>query len=53
MTFTFKNYDIGGLKKQVEYRYAIEDESYGEFNFAHINDSLFSSITEGKFPFFE
>ncbi|MBC7456923.1 MAG: LPS assembly protein LptD, partial [Bdellovibrionaceae bacterium] len=43
MTFTFKNYDIGGLKKQVEYRYAINNESYGEFNFAHINDSLFSS----------
>jgi LPS-assembly protein len=43
MTFTFKNYEIGGLKKQLEYRYAIADESYGEFNFAHINDSLFSS----------
>ena len=43
MTFTFKNYDVGGLKKQIEYRYSISDQSYGEFNFAHINDSLFSS----------
>jgi LPS-assembly protein len=43
MTFTFKNYDIGGLKKQVEYRYSAGTESFGEFNFAHINDSLFPS----------
>ena len=43
MSFTFKNYSIGGLKKQFEYRYAIDDDSYGEFNLAHINDSLFPS----------
>ncbi len=43
LTFTFKNYDIGGLKKQIEYRYALTEDSYGGFNFSHINDSLFSS----------
>lgn len=43
MTVTLKNYEIGGLKKLVEYRYAASDTSYGEFTGSHINDSLFTT----------
>lgn len=43
LTFTFKNYEFGGLKKQIEYRYAATEKTFGQFTFSHINDSLFST----------
>lgn len=43
MTFTLTNYQVGGLKKQIEYRYALNDLSSGMFNVSHIADSLFAS----------
>lgn len=43
VTVTLKNYEIGGLKKLVEYRYAASEASYGEFIGSHINDSLFTT----------
>lgn len=42
-TITLKNYEIGGLKKQLEYRYVLSEKSFGEFNFSHMTDSLFIS----------
>lgn len=43
MTFTLRNYELGGLKELVEYRYAASDFSFGQYSLAHFNDSLFSS----------
>lgn len=43
MTFTLKNYELGGLKELLEYRYALSEQSYGEFHAAHMNDSVFKS----------
>ncbi|MCM2353467.1 MAG: LPS assembly protein LptD [Pseudobdellovibrio sp.] len=40
LTFTLKNYELGGLKELIEYRYAISDFSGGQINFAHFNDSV-------------
>lgn len=42
LTFTLKNYELGGLKELVEYRYALSDFSGGQFNLAHFNDTVFS-----------
>lgn len=42
-TITLKNYEIGGLKKQIEYRHALNDKTTGEVTFSHLNDSLFPS----------
>lgn len=39
LTFTLKNYELGGLKELIEYRYAISDFSGGQINVAHFNDS--------------
>ncbi|MFN3454163.1 MAG: LPS-assembly protein LptD [Pseudobdellovibrio sp.] len=46
MTFTLKNYELGGLKQLVEYRYALSDESYGQYNLTHFNDSTFRSNSQ-------
>lgn len=43
MTFTLRNYELGGLKELLEYRYAISDFSFGQYNLAHFNDSVFAS----------
>jgi LPS-assembly protein len=43
LTFTLKNYELGGLKQMLEYRYAQTDDSFGEFHLSHINDSVFKS----------
>lgn len=43
LTFTLKNYELGGLKELVEYRYALSDFSGGQLNVAHFNDTVFSA----------
>jgi len=43
MTFTLKNYELGGLKQLVEYRYALSEQSFGQVNAAHMSDNLFRS----------
>ena len=43
MTFTLKSYELGGLKQLIEYRYALTDNSYGQFNISHMSDSVFKS----------
>lgn len=45
MTFTFKNYELGGFKPLVEYRYVWSENSYGESHFSTIRDTVFSSDT--------
>ncbi|MBC7420684.1 MAG: LPS assembly protein LptD [Bdellovibrio sp.] len=42
-TFTLKNYEIGGVKPLVEYRYAINQDSFGTVNTAFIHDALYAS----------
>lgn len=39
LTLTFKNYELGGLKELIEYRYAASDFSAGQLNLAHFNDT--------------
>lgn len=41
-TFTFKNYELGGLKPMVEHRYALTDESDGITKFTYFSDKVFS-----------
>lgn len=43
VTITFKNYELGGLKEIVEYRYALTEYSFGQFSFSNFNDKVFSS----------
>lgn len=50
MTFKLKNYELGGLKQLLEYRYALSDSSYGEFNAAQMNDTVFKS--EPRYNYF-
>ena len=47
LTFTLKNYELGGLKELIEYRYALSDFSGGQFNLAHFNDSVFAAELQG------
>lgn len=42
-TFTLKNYAKRGLKYLGEYRYVVNDKSYGELSAAGLRDSVFSS----------
>lgn len=42
-TFTLKNYELGGLKPLIEYRYALEKNSFGSVNTAFLRDSVFAS----------
>ena len=46
-TFTFKNYEVGGLKPMLEHRYALNEFSSGTSRFAYFKDRVFSS--EGRF----
>jgi LPS-assembly protein len=39
-TLNFKTYEIGGLKKTIEYRYALNEKSFGDFSLSHIKDTL-------------
>lgn len=41
-TFTLKNYEHGGLKPMVEYRYVINEESFGQIKGSHIRDTVFA-----------
>lgn len=41
-TFTFKNYELGGFKPLVEYRYVLNNDSYGQVKISEIRDSVFS-----------
>ncbi len=41
-TITMKNYEHGGLKPLVEYRYVLNDTSFGQINASHIRDTVFS-----------
>lgn len=43
MTFTLKNYSLRGWKGLVNYRFFADQDSYGEFNGAYINDKVFPS----------
>lgn len=42
-TFTFKNYELGGLKPMLEHRYALNSESSGITKMAYFNDKVFTS----------
>ncbi len=42
-TFTLKNYEIGGLKPLVEYRYVIDENSFGSVNTSYLHDALTAS----------
>lgn len=42
-TFTFKNYELGGLKPLVEHRYVLNDSSNGNTRLAVFNDKVFTS----------
>ena len=42
-TFTLKNYELGGLKQLIEYRYALTNFSFGQINVSNFNDKVFSS----------
>lgn len=42
-TFTFKNYELGGLKPLVEHRYVLNESSSGISQFAYFNDRVFVS----------
>ncbi len=41
-TLTLKNYEHGGLKPMVEYRYVIKEDSFGQVKASHIRDTVFS-----------
>jgi LPS-assembly protein len=41
-TFTLKNYELRGLKALLEYRYALDENSTGQLNYATINDEAFA-----------
>lgn len=42
-TFTFKNYEVGGLKPLVEHRYVLSPDSKGITKLAYFNDKVFTS----------
>jgi LPS-assembly protein len=42
-TFTFKNYELGGLKPLLEHRYAASPTTNGTSRFAFLNDRVFTS----------
>lgn len=42
-TFTFKNYELGGLKPLVEHRYAASPTTNGTTKAAYFNDKVFAS----------
>ncbi len=42
-TLTLKNYELGGLKPLVEYRYAVAPGTFGSANASYLRDSVFAS----------
>lgn len=42
-TLTLKNYELRGLKGLFEYRYVLDDNSSGQFNYGTINDQAFAT----------
>ncbi len=42
-TITLKNYELGGLKPLVEYRYALSEGTFGTAHASYIHDSVFAS----------
>ncbi len=42
-TLTFKNYELGGAKPLVEYRYVLDDNSFGQIRTSFIRDTVFAS----------
>lgn len=42
-TFTLKNYEIGGLKPLIEYRYMVDEDSFGSANTSYLHDALTTS----------
>lgn len=44
-TFTFKNYELGGLKPMAEHRYMASPTTYGTTKTAFFNDKVFTSET--------
>jgi LPS-assembly protein len=49
-TLTLKNYELRGLKGLAEYRYVLDENSSGQFNYATINDKAF--FNEPRFQLF-
>lgn len=48
LTFTLRSYEHGGTKQLAEYRYAATDNSFGQLNVSHIEDSVFYSSDRYK-----
>lgn len=42
-TFTFKNYELGGLKPLIEHRYVLNESSSGITKFSYFSDKVFVS----------
>jgi LPS-assembly protein len=43
LTYTFKNYELRGLKNLINYRYMMNSDSYGEFNTGWLRDKVFQN----------
>ncbi len=43
VTFTLKNYELGGLKPLIEYRYALAPGTFGTAHASYLHDSVFAS----------
>lgn len=43
MTFTLRNYELGGIKPLIEHRYVLAKDSYGTSNISFIRDNVFSN----------
>lgn len=50
-TFTLKNYELRGLKGLLEYRYVLNENSYGTFNYGSLADQAF--LNEKRFKTFQ
>ena len=48
MTFMLRSYEHGGTKQLAEYRYAAKENSFGQLNLSHIEDSVFYSSERYK-----
>lgn len=43
LTYTFKNYELRGIKHLANYRFMLNEESYGEFSSAWLRDKVFQN----------
>jgi LPS-assembly protein len=48
MTFTLRNYELGGIKPLVEYRYRYSKDSFGITNASFLRDSVFSDASNAN-----